>query len=98
MLVGGSDILNTKRHYVVTIHPHSSYECCVCRIKGKHRDLIVIRVCVEKGYKLMLNNCIYYLIDAWERKSIFQASIIYIKVIDTHMPFASLFKANHNVG
>ena len=49
MLVGGSDILKTKRHYVVAIHPCQSYECCACQIRGKHRDLIVTRLCVEEG-------------------------------------------------
>ena len=97
-LVGGSDILETKRHYVITIHPRWSYECCVCRIEGKHRDLIVARVCVDEGQELMACYSIYYLIDAWEGKGIFRASIIQIRIIYAHMPFSILLGDNHHVG
>ena len=53
MLLGGSGVLKTKRHYVVTIHPRWSFECYVCRIGGggggRHQDLIEVRICVEEG-------------------------------------------------
>ena len=75
-LIGGSGILKTKKHYIVTIHPRWSYECCVFRIRGKHWDMIVARVCVEKGYELIVSCGIYYLIDTREGKGIFRVSII----------------------
>ena len=54
LLIGGSDILQAKRHYVVAIHPCRSNKRNVRPVERIHWDLIVAGISIEEGEKLML--------------------------------------------
>ena len=97
-MIDGVGILHAKRHYVVAIHPYRSNKCHVHQVGQIPWDLIVAEVSVKKGEKFMSNRRVHNLINLWERKCIFRASIIQVRIVDTSTPLAIFLGNNHDVG
>lgn len=63
----------------------------------EYGDLVVLEECIYEGEHSMSGSGVNYLIYSGQRKTINQASVVQIGVIDIDSPFSTFLQHNHHV-
>ena len=84
MHMNGTSILETKGHGNIAKAPEWGDESCFYFIGSIQSDLMIPRICVQKGQSLTSRGRVNYLIDAREREVIFRAGPIDMLEVNTH--------------
>ena len=96
-LVGGSCVLESKRHYPITIGSLCCNERGLFLVIGVHADLVVAGKGIHKTEKFMARGGVHNEVDPWQRESVLRARFVYVGEVDTESPLAIFFLDEHNV-
>ena len=96
-LVGGSCVLESKRHYPITI----GSLCCDKRglflVVGVHTDLVIAGKGIHKIENFMACGGVHDEVDPWQREAVLRACFVYVGEVDTESPLSICFVDEHNV-
>ncbi|KAI5321605.1 hypothetical protein L3X38_030676 [Prunus dulcis] len=84
-LVGCSDVLQPKGHYLVAVSPSLDDEKGLRLVILVHQDLIIAGVGVHEAEQLIAGSCIHKLVDSPQLEVILRAC--FVGVIDANSPF-----------
>ena len=96
-LVGGSCVLESKRHYPITIGSLCCDERGLFLVIEVHADLVVAGKGIHKTEKLMACSGVHDEVDPSQREAVLRACFVYAGEVDTESPLAIFFLDEHNV-
>ena len=96
-LVGGSCVLESKRHYPITIGSLCYDEQGLFLVIGVHVDLVVAGKGIHKTEKFMACSSVHDEVDPGQREVVLRASFVYVSEVDTESPLAICFFDEHDI-
>ena len=96
-LVGGSCVLESKRHHPIAIGSLLYDERGIFLVVWVHTNLVVAGKGIHKTEKLMAGCGIHDEVDPWQRDAIFWACFIDVGEVDTESPLAICFFDEYHV-
>ena len=94
-MVGGSCVLESKRHYPITIGSLCCDERGLFLVIGVHADLVIAGKGIHKTE--MACGGVHDEVDPWQREAVLQACFIYVGEVDTESPLAICFLDENNI-
>ena len=96
-LVGGSCVLESKRHYPITIGSLCRDERGLFLVIGLHANLVVAGKGIHNTEKFMACGGVHDEVDPWQREAVLRACFVYVGEVDTESPLTICFLDEHNV-
>ena len=96
-LVGGSCVLESKRHHQITIGPLRCDERGLFLVVWVHTDLVVAGKGVHKTEEFMACCGVHDEVDPRQREVVLWACFVYVSEVDTESPLAICFFDEHDV-
>ena len=96
-LVGGSCVLESKRHHPITIGSLRCDERGLFLVVRVHTELIVAGKGVHKTEEFMAYCGVRDEVDPWQREAVLWARFVYVSEVDTKLPLSICFFDEHDV-
>ena len=94
-LIGGPNVLQPKRHHLVTVRSLSSHEQGLLLVARFHSNLIIAQESVHET-ELVTSSCVHYEVDPRQGKAIFRESPVNIGKVNAKSPLSiCLLDENH---
>ena len=96
-MVGGSCVLESKRHYPIIIGSLCCDERGFFLVIEVHADLVVAGKCIHKTEKFVARDGVHDEVDPGQREVVLRACVVYVSKVDTESPLAICFFEEHNI-
>ena len=96
-LVGGSRVLDSKRHHPITIGSLRCDERGLFLVVWVHTDLVVAGKGVHETEEFMACCGVHDEVDPWQREDVLWARFVYVSEVDTESPLAICFFNEHDI-
>ena len=96
-LVGGSCVLESKRHHPIAIGSMRYNERGLFLVVWVHTDLVVAGEGIHKTEKFMACCSVHDEVDPQQREAVLRACFVYVGEVDTESPLAVRFLDEHDV-
>ena len=97
-LISCPRILEAKGHDLVTVQSFIGDKGCVGLVGGVHFDLVVARVGIEEAERFEASCGVNQLVDSWQGEAVHGASLVKVRVVNTHTPLTVRFGDHDDVG